>query len=65
MEHLEGHSPVVLKVLGHVDRGHSATPDLALDLVAAGKGGREAGKRVSQRACPGSLQDTWLKPRLG
>ena len=40
-EDLDRHLTVVLEVLGQVDRGHAATTDLALDLVAVGQGGAE------------------------
>ena len=33
VEHLEGHRPVVLEVLGEEDRGHAAAAELALEGV--------------------------------
>ena len=40
-QHLHGDLAVVLEVFREVDRGHAATTDLALDLVAVGQGGAE------------------------
>ncbi|HET6576974.1 MAG TPA: hypothetical protein VFG66_01545 [Gemmatimonadales bacterium] len=48
-EELEGDGPVVTEVVGEVDQGHAAAAELAVEPVAAGKGGREAGGRVGQR----------------
>jgi hypothetical protein len=45
-EDLEGDSAVMLQVLGEVDGGHAALPELPLDAVALGEGGLEAGHRV-------------------
>ncbi len=36
-ENLEGHLPVVAKVVGQEDDRHSAFPELATDRVAAGE----------------------------
>ena len=41
LEHLDRDLPVVLQVLGEIDRGHASRPELALDAVAAGEGGGE------------------------
>jgi hypothetical protein len=35
-QQLDGHSALVLQVLGEVDRGHTALAQLALDPVAVG-----------------------------
>ena len=35
MQHLEGDVAVVLEVVGEVDRGHAAAPELPLDAVTA------------------------------
>ena len=43
-EHLEGDLAVVLEVVGQVDRGHAAAPELALEHVAVAEGVGE--KRV-------------------
>ena len=45
-EHLQGHPPGVADVLGQVDGGHAAGADLALEPVAVGQGGLEAGLRL-------------------
>ena len=39
---LDGHLPIVLQVVGQVDGGHSAGPQLSHDVVAVGQGGDEA-----------------------
>ena len=36
-QHLDGHLPIVLEVLGEVDGGHAARAQLALDPVAVGQ----------------------------
>ena len=46
MQHLDGDLAVVLEVLRQVDGGHAAPAELALDQVAVGQGGGEAGKGV-------------------
>jgi hypothetical protein len=50
---------VVFEVLGQVDCGHAAAPELALDPVAAGQGGREASSDVGpvglMGGCPSTL----------
>ena len=38
LQDLEGHLPVVLEVIGQVDRGHAALTELTLDGVAAFEG---------------------------
>ncbi len=38
-QHLERDVAVVLEVVGEVDGGHAALPELALDAVAVGEGG--------------------------
>ena len=43
LQDLERDLAVVLQVLGQVHRGHAALAELALDAVAAGQGGGEAG----------------------
>lgn len=45
-EHLHGHVPAVLGVLGEIDRRHAARAKLPLDDVATGEGGGEGGERV-------------------
>jgi hypothetical protein len=37
-QHLEGDRPLVTEVLGEVNRGHAAAPELALEGIAAGEG---------------------------
>jgi hypothetical protein len=39
---LEGYLPVVLQVLGQIDRSHSATTNLPLDLIAVSECGLKA-----------------------
>ncbi len=41
LQHLERHLAAVLQVLGQIDRRHAAAPQLPLDSVALGEGGRE------------------------
>ncbi len=41
-QHLHRHLPMVLQVLGEVDRRHPTATEFALDLVAVGEGGFEA-----------------------
>ena len=45
-QHLHRHIALVFDVAGEVDRGHTSRADFALDGVAAGKGGGEAGELV-------------------
>ncbi len=42
LQDLEGHLAIVLQVLGQVDGGHAALPQLPLDPVAVGQGGLQA-----------------------
>ena len=44
-ENLEGHVAAVAEVAGEVDGGHSARANLALETVAVGERGGEAGRR--------------------
>ena len=41
-QHLDGDFPVVLEVLGQIDRGHAAGAELAIDAIAPIEGGIEA-----------------------
>jgi len=43
-QHLEGDGPVVLQIVGKIDRGHAAPTELALDPVATGQRRGEAGR---------------------
>ena len=65
-EHLDGDRPLVLEVLGEVDRGHAAFADLALDVVAISQRGSESVDRSGQMRGLGAgramLQD---KPASG
>src|SRR2546425_8292834 len=45
-QHLDRHRATVLQVLSEVDRRHPATAEFALDRVATGDGGLQAGDRV-------------------
>ena len=47
LEHLERDLAVVLEVLRQKHRGHAALTEFALDAIAVGERGGEAGKRVS------------------
>ena len=49
VEHLERDRPVVLEIVGEVDRGHAAAPELALERVAVGQGGLEPFQGLGQR----------------
>ena len=42
-EHLEGDLAIELDVLSEVDHAHSASPELALNVVLAGERGGEGG----------------------
>ena len=46
LQDLERHLAVVLEVLGEVHGGHAALAEFALDAVAVGQRGGEAGKRI-------------------
>jgi hypothetical protein len=48
VQHLEGDPPVMLEVLGEVDRGHAPAAKLALEHVAVGQSGLEAGSDFGQ-----------------
>ena len=50
MEHLDGDLAVVFEVVRQPDRGHAAGAELALDAIAAGEGGGETSRGVSQGA---------------
>ncbi len=41
-EHLERHLPLVLQVLGEIDRRHPALAEFSVEAVAVGEGGSEA-----------------------
>jgi hypothetical protein len=43
---LQGDLPVVLEVLGEIDGGHAALPELALEAIAVVKGGLQLGERL-------------------
>src|SRR2546425_7508896 len=45
-QHLDRHRATVVQVLREVDRRHPATAEFALDRVATGDGGLQAGDRV-------------------
>ena len=48
VQDLDGDLAAVLQVVGEIDGGHAALAELALDAVAVGEGGGEAGYRVGQ-----------------
>ena len=48
-EHLDGDLAVVLEVLGQVDGGHAALPELPLEAVAIRQGFGQAGEDVGHR----------------
>ena len=48
-QHLDRHLAVVLQVVGQIDRGHAALAELALEPVAVGEGGGEAGRDFAHR----------------
>ena len=50
-QHLDRDLAVVLEVLGEVDGGHAALAELALDAVAVGQRGGEAGSGLVH-GCP-------------
>ena len=56
VQHLEGHLALVLEIAGEKNRRHAAPAELALDEVAAGQGGLEAGEEVGQSGRRGG---TW------
>src|SRR5882762_1956076 len=56
---LEGHLALMLQVLSLIDRGHSATADLALDRVMVGENGAEKSERVRH---DGTI---WTEGRVG
>ena len=45
-QHLDGHLPGVLHVLGQIDRGRAAPPDLLLDEVAVTQGSAQADRNL-------------------
>ena len=49
-EDLHRHLAMMLQILGEVDRRHATRPELALDPVAVGEGGREPGGDLAHRA---------------
>jgi hypothetical protein len=48
-EDLDGDPAIVLEILGEVDRGHPALPELALDPIAASQRGDEPAGRGIHR----------------
>jgi hypothetical protein len=59
MQHLERDRPVVLQVMGEIDRGHATAPELALEPVALleslSQGGWQGGpglREESEGMCP-------------
>ncbi len=54
MEQLQGDPPVMLEVLGEVDRGHAAAPELALEHVALTEGSNKARGEVHRQRSSGS-----------
>ncbi len=52
LENLEGDIAIVALIVGEIDRGHPALPDLALDAVAALKGGVQAGDGIGHQQSP-------------
>ena len=55
-QHLDGHPPVVLEILGEVDRGHAALAQLALKPVAVGQGRGEPVERGAHLPTSSALQ---------
>jgi hypothetical protein len=48
VQDLEGDVAIVLEIAREVDRGHTASPELALEHVAVSEGVRELGPNVGQ-----------------
>ncbi len=59
VEDLEGHRPVVAEVLGEVDGGHAAAPELAVEPVAVGQRGAQAVPPVAHAGPQGSGSGMW------
>ena len=53
VKHFQGDRPVVAEVMGQVDRGHAAAPELALEAVAVGKRGTNSLRTSSCEGAPG------------
>ena len=47
-KNFDGQPTVMLQIMGEIDRGHAATPELALDRVLVAQGGSEPREVVSQ-----------------
>ena len=56
VEHLERHRPVVPEVLGEIDRGHAAAPELALERVAVGQALAQSCSGSPMRMLPAARQ---------
>ena len=56
LQHLDRDLAIVFQIFGEIDRSHAAGAELALDAVAARKGGGEAGSDLSQRSDSGAPQ---------
>ena len=52
VQHLERHRPVVLQVPDEIDHGHAATPELALEGVAAGEALPQALRQLTHPGAP-------------
>ena len=63
MQDLERHRPVVPEVPGEIDRGHAAAAELALDHVAVGQRGLEAGSDLGQVDGPTRSYPLRVAPR--
>jgi hypothetical protein len=55
VENLECHRPVMLEILGEIDRGHAAAAELAPENVAVGQRGLQPGVNVRQKKARNEL----------
>ena len=58
LELLDGDLPVVAEIVREVDRCHAAGPELALEAVATGEGGREPGRGACSSRVHLDIADT-------
>src|SRR5258705_277000 len=52
MQHLQRDRPIVLQVMGQIDRGHAASPELALERIAVSERVAQSCRHVRQRHLP-------------
>lgn len=63
VENLQCDLTIVFRIAREIDRGHSSTADLALDIVAAGERGSQLRDSVAAQNTTGIATSIVLRPR--